>query len=217
MGKILACLLLTVASWPVMAQNTTDTRSLKISLQLGLGLSTNRVDADTDTVGFNTNGAGGRISFGPLFDIPFGQNYYFTTGLLYTPKRTGLSANVEGTNENIEETYSLQYLQVPLALKLYTGEVAIDKRLYFQLGGLIDININENPQDDAIYIENFNTFDASLLLGAGVEFKVGTNTMVYSGFTYQRGLGNTIDETIPLDGQLNIKNDLISLVVGVTL
>jgi hypothetical protein len=154
--------------------------------------------------------------FGPVYDHFITDNYSFSTGLLYAPKRVGLERrHPNDPTKNRAESYNLQYLQLPATLKLFTNELALDTRIFFQLGGITEIKINEKPMNkvDPI-VTRFQFFDVSLHLGAGVEHRLSYNTILFGGFFYNRGLINAAAKTPELDG-LRINNDLLGLDLGI--
>lgn len=187
----------------------------KIGLKFSPTLSTNRIIEDGDTNHtFTSNGVGGRIIFGPVVDLFITDNYYFSTGLLYAPKRVGVTVVPTTTQVGVQESYKLQYLQLPATLKLFTNELALDTRVYFQLGGLFEVKINEKAEEGNLFIEDFRPFDIGLHLGSGVEYRLGYNTLLFGGFFYNRGLVNIVANTQD-DVDVNIKNDLIGLEMGI--
>ena len=193
----------------------------KIGIKLAPTLSANRIDFTNPTGGGNysvsSNGVGGRIIFGPFVDILIAENYYFHTGLLYAPKRIGITVTDRSSNNTFEQSYRLQYLQLPVALKLFTNELALDTRVYFQLGGLLDIKISDRPGDDYSleFIDRTRLFDFTLHLGSGVEYRMGYNTILFGGVFYNRGLVNAVTRTMENGPDINVKNDLIGLDLGV--
>lgn len=204
-------LILLVAA--ILALQTVQAQS-KIGIKFSPTLSTNRINDEDPAYAFSSNGVGGRFIFGPIVDLFITDNYYFSTGLLYAPKRAGLTITPP-TGGRIQETYKLQYLQVPATLKLFTNELALDTRVYFQLGGLLEVKINEKPQQNTfIYIDRFRPFDIGIHLGTGVEYRLGYNTLLFGGFYYNRGLINSVTRTFG-DVDVNIKNDLVGLDIGV--
>jgi hypothetical protein len=153
---------------------------------------------------------------GPIFDLFLGDNYSFSTGLFYAPKRVGLEVTNRTTNITRTEAYNLQYLQLPASLKLFTNELALDTRIYFQIGGMLDVKINEKAQrDDNIYINKFQFFDFGVHLGSGVEYRLGYNTVLFGGFFYNRGLVNAARRTPEFANNLRINNDLVGLDFGI--
>lgn len=186
----------------------------KVGIKFSPTLSTNRVNDVSDGISYDENGVGGRFIFGPVLDLFITENYYFSTGLLYAPKRVGVTVTPP-TGATAEEAYKLQYLQIPATLKLFTNELALDTRVYFQLGGLFELKISDKPSEETYqYIEGFRLFDLGVHLGTGVEYRVGYNTLLFGGIYYNRGLINVVTKTLG-DADINIKNDLLGLEFGV--
>ena len=187
---------------------------VKLGFQFSPTLSTNRIDESSDSLAYNTHGIGLRFIAGPIVDFPITENYHFSTGLMIASKRAAFKAD-DGTNE-ITERYGLQYLQIPVTMKLFTNEVALDKKLYLQLGAIMEVNLKEKEKEEHYYIvENFKFFDTALMVGLGMEYKMGVNTIVFGGLSYRRGLLNTISEQVRSADELNLKNDCLSLDLGV--
>lgn len=178
-------------------------------------LSTNRVDYDRDTQNrdFTSNDTGLRFSGGPIVDIALTENYFVSTGALFISKRAGVTGRENQMTR--EEVYNLQYVALPATLKLYTNEISIDTKVYFQFGGTFEFLVSQKEKnEDNIYVTDFGIFDSSLLFGIGAEYRAGFNTSLFGGFSYSRGLINSVDETT-LENNLIIKNDLLSLNLGI--
>lgn len=188
---------------------------VKIGLQLSPVLSSNRVETQSDQYTLKNDGSKLKFKLGVIVDLPLSDNYYFSTGLLYVPKRVALKATETLTNITIAEEYNLQYLQIPLTMKLYTNEISLDTRLFFNLGANAEIAISEKFDKDNVIIEDFKFFDMSLVLGAGIEYKLGTNTTVYGAIVYNRGLVNPIGDALDVGEKILLKNDMISLDLGI--
>lgn len=192
----------------------TSAQKIKLGFKFSPTISTNRIDDSTDSISYSTDGAGLRFATGPTVDIPITEYYHFSTGILLVSKKSAFKA-VSQTNSRQEE-YKLQYLQVPLTLKLFTNEVALDKKVYFQIGTSMEFNVKEKPKKESYYvIENFRFFDSSLLVGLGLEYKMGLSTIVYGGFSYSRGFFNTVQDEVRSGDDLVLKNDYIGLDLGV--
>lgn len=191
----------------------------KIGIKFAPTLSTNRINSTGEGYSVNSNGVGGRFIFGPIVDLLIVENYYFNTGLLFAPKRIGITVTNTTTATPIseEQTYKLQYLQLPATLKLFTNELALDTRVFFQLGGLLDVKIASNTQDNYTtnFIDKTRLFDFSVHLGTGVEYRLGYNTLLFGGIFYNRGLVNAVTRTAEGGPDINVKNDLIGLDLGV--
>ena len=183
--------------------------------RLGLKLSpvvvSNRATNDAQTV--ENDGSSLKLSIGLIVDKPLAESYFLSSGLVYVPKRAAFRP--EDPLASPEE-YTLQYLQIPATIKLFTNEVAPDFKVYFQIGAGLEIKVFDEPDNpDFVTIESFNPVDFSVILGTGVEYRAGINTTLFGGISYQRGLINTVNETIPTAEDLQIRNTVVSFDLGV--
>ena len=186
---------------------------VKVGVQLSPTLSFNRVSGETDNLDFSSQGIGGRLLAGAVVDYMLTENYFVSSGVFFVPKRVGLR---DGATNEIKETYKLHYLQIPATMKLFTNEVALDTRIYFQGGFALDFKLKEdNISEKAEYVNDFGFADASLLLATGAEYRYGYNTILFGGFSYRRGFGNVVRNAAASAGDLVIKNDLFSLDFGI--
>lgn len=174
-------------------------------------ISFNRIDAEADNTDFRTDGVGLRFQLGPVFDFEFKENHYFSTGIIFTSKRSVFVA--DSLNTSYPEDYNPQYLQVPITLKLFTEEIGLDKKIYFQFGGTVDFMTNNEGNEDNI-VQSFKFFDLNSLLAIGLEYGVGINTKVFGGVVYQRGLLNVIKDNVYNDN-FKLRNDFVALEVGI--
>ncbi len=195
---------------------------IKLGFKISPGFAFNSIVSKDEVYdGLSPNGIGLRFSAGPVADYFFADNYAFHTGLWYTVKRASIEGNVGTTTYN--SVYNLQYIQAPIALKFFTNEVSTDLKLYFLLGGTIDIKVAEKPKDkaDNTFYKNaadkrvFRPADISLLLGGGGELVMGTNTALFFGLSYNRGLINSLASGSQLDKEVKLRNSLLSLDFGV--
>ncbi|MDN5204409.1 outer membrane beta-barrel protein [Fulvivirgaceae bacterium BMA10] len=188
-----------------------------IPLELGIKISpyliSNRSSTESDTLHISGNGANLSLGGGIFLKKSIGSNYYFTSGLIYIPKKVNVELRNNNTNSTIIEKFNLQYLQVPVHLMLFTNEITLDTKIYFLTGLNFEVKISEkNKSNENVYIDTFKFFDTSLSLGTGIEYRLGHSTMLYLGLVYQRGLFNIISEQlINSDSDLVVKNDLFSL------
>lgn len=174
-------------------------------------ISFNRIDAKADNTDFDTDGVGLRFQLGPIFDFEFKENHYFSTGIIFTSKRSAFT--IESGSATYKENYTPQYLQVPITLKLFTEEIGLDKKLYFQFGGTIDFMTNNEGEDENI-VQSFRFIDLNSLLAIGLEYGIGINTKIFGGLVYQRGLLNVINKNFYGDN-FNLRNDFVGLEIGV--
>ncbi|MBT2557782.1 PorT family protein [Hymenobacter sp. ISL-91] len=138
---------------------------------------------------------------GLIVDYFFGQNYAFSTGLELVGKGGTVSFFDGASRRRYEQKLSLQYLQVPLTVKLFTNDVAEDTKVYFQLGGALGGVIGARVDGDKFYTSPVTGSrtkatkhviipDANLRLGAGIERQLGQTTRFLLGASYHRGLLN---------------------------
>ena len=205
MKKITLLAAFVISFFTVQAQNT----GLEIGLKVSPSISTNRVVAPS-TFNMEKYGSKPRFGIGLVLDYFFSENYAFSTGLEYTMKGAAvkysqLSSNTNGnaprtiTNTRPVDEFNVQYLQIPVGFKLYTNEVTTDMRVYFQLGTSLNARISGNLNGDKFYkdefsgedvkaYKRFNIFEADAVIGSGIELQLGSNTKVFGGLSYHRGL-----------------------------
>lgn len=154
------------------------------------------------------------FAYGVLADIPFSDNYYFSTAL--TVSTLNAKTSQPGVNTSV---YKLQYLELPLTLKLKSNEMD-NRKFYGQFG--LNTGINIGSKQDIMYTNSatpdeknkdvsnlINTFRAGLLLGGGAEWKVAENMSVLTGLSYSNGFSDVFD------GDAKAKNSYISLNLGI--
>lgn len=183
---------------------------VKLGLKLAPVISANRAKNDAQTV--ENDGSKMKFSIGLVADKVLSDTYYLSTGLIYLPKRAAFR-NADGT---VEEEYKLQYLQIPATLKLFTNELAPDMKAYLQLGAALEIKVFDEAEDPTyINIEKFTPIDIPVILGAGIEYRAGINTTLFGGFSYQRGLINAVNEASAAFEDLQLRNAVFSIDLGV--
>ncbi|QHV98983.1 porin family protein [Spirosoma endbachense] len=203
------------------------THLIEMSIRFAPSLDLNTAEGTGSYTGFRSNGAGVRMSVGPSLDYFFFKNRYaFSTGLWYTIKRSGFQMPGSfgqtiwnpGAPEK-ESIYNLQYLQVPLTVKLFANNIAPNMRLYIQTGGLVSIKLAERALDqprNGLYLaesggdrRQYGFGDVEMLLGTGIQYKINQNNAFNIGFSYQRGLIN-----VARGSQLVSKNRVVALDLG---
>lgn len=148
-------------------------------------------------------------------DFPMGRNYYFGSGVGYVSRRINLVKNQSEVGSE-SKSYNVQYVQIPATFKLFTSEVALDKRLYFQFGPVFDIAVHTRETDpDVSMINQFQPLDVTLLFATGMEIQIGAYTALGLGISYSRDLVNIVKT--PAEGLqgVSIKNDLFALELSI--
>lgn len=146
------------------------------------------------------------------------------------------AANDPKSAYNVEYTFKTRYVDIPLMMKFRTDEFGYS-RVYFEVGtslsflwraradvsqniftdkegGNTDRNINENKNDfngatSSAQDDNLLFMRVPLNVGAGWEYALSTNTVIFAGVRYSGGLFNVMraDDTKAF-------NNFISLNVG---
>lgn len=177
-----------------------------------------------------------KLSFGGgiFVDYFFGENYAFNTGLFLTGKGGTIGYNDRAsapgggtTGVRAEQKISLQYLEVPLTVKLFTNEVAPATRVYFQVGGSLAVPVQARIDGEKYYTDPYNNnqtkasshvlaVDVNLIGGAGVEYQLGQSTKLLAGISYHHGLidfDRYFEKTRDFS-DVNIKNSVFALDLG---
>jgi len=197
----------------------------EIGLKITPSISGNRVVAP-DEFNFKSLNAKTHFGGGVIADYFFSENYAFSTGLIYNARGAGVSYNYSpttgSTRQQGSDEFSIQYLEIPITLKLYTNDIATDTKLYFQAGGSLDprisakVNNDKLDADDESNTRHFNFMDISALIAAGAEKQVGESTKVFAGISYHRGLADIDNyyEDRFNNKKIEIKNSYFALDLG---
>ncbi len=158
------------------------------------------------------------------FTIAGNANYGFSTGILINSQGGTLTNSMyhDGTttmfnkgdstttllNEFAEstETYKLQYLDIPLTLKLRTNEIG-NFTYYGQFGLDLSFNIKarqdidykfpsepEISEEDLNISDDISLFRTALQVGGGVEFNISGDTYLVGGIVWNNGLTNIFND-----------------------
>ncbi|MGV3541371.1 MAG: porin family protein [Rufibacter sp.] len=207
-------------------------RQAKAQVEIGVkftpSLAYNRTLAQ-DKYNFEGDGADLGFGVGVMVDYFFGANYALSSGLMYnikggTVSYSFITDDAIGLPQSGKDELSLQYLEIPVALKLFTNEISTDTKLYFQAGGSLNTMLAAKVNDKKVdnegdkFTERFNLFEIGVLIGAGAEWQIGTSTKLFGGITYHRGLTDIDDDYYAKtfgDDKVELKNDSFSLDFGI--
>jgi hypothetical protein len=163
------------------------------------------------------------VNIGLNLDMFFAPNYAFMTGI--SINNTGGNLTFENikilkTGSGDEELpagsrihYKMQYINIPLGLKLKTNEIGY-LTFFAHLGLNSGINIKATAEVDDWELENENIsdeihlFDLGYFIGAGAEYSIGGNAAVVLGLTYTNGF---IDITDGNDSKVTLSNFAIRI------
>lgn len=186
----------------------------RLGLQLSSAIPVYHISHVQDGNTLNVASPGIRPVLSLSVDIPLGQTYFIGTGASFMSTPLHIMYLSEDGLE-ITNNYKLQHIQVPLTLRMLTDEIAIDKRVYVQVGSLMEVLVyNDDTNSSPTLIERFKPITFTFYIGAGVEFHVGTRTLITTGLSYNRGISNMISED-NTDNSILLKKDMFSLDIGI--
>jgi hypothetical protein len=210
--------LATCISVQLLGQNNSDMDSRKI--RFGLFGSPNFGWVKPNIPEFSKSGLQPRIGFGYgiMMDYKFSEspNYLFSTGFNLTTNGGGLVepwetfvANSDTTNLQFlgknDRTYRLQYINIPLLLKMRTSDVGY--MTYFGAIGLdVGVRTQARVNNDYTWIgqnaltpsdeegldikNNINLMRLALNITLGTEYNLTGNTNMYIGAGFHNGFTN---------------------------
>ncbi len=196
------------------------------------------VPGSTTTVGNNTysnsaNGAGFGFGYGVNLEFYFSQNYGIATGIEvnqfgvnYTNITSTKTGSVTDSSINTAHVQSMQYLQIPILLKLRTNAIGPIKYFgQFGLGTGFLLSAKDNPtvtrtvyatSFPATTTDNANVYKQSdfirlgLNVGLGLEYSLAGSTSIQVSLNYDNAFTN-----VNSDGNNSVLAKGVTLVVGV--
>ena len=152
------------------------------------------------------NGVSLGFSYGLIGDFNFAENYSFSTGITITTingKSTEVNAVPYYSPPSASATpyelkYMMQYIEVPLTIKLKTSEIN-GVRWYgqfglsndFRIGAKQDAKSNGTTLADEMNATDYTRFyRAGMIIGGGGEFSMSGKTSLLLGLTYNNGFTN---------------------------
>jgi hypothetical protein len=142
------------------------------------------------------------LNTGIAFDFFFMKNYAFSAGfslnnaggkMLYNDSISFAQAfDTLGIPRGTLLKHNLQYLSVPLGLKLKSEEMGFTT-FYFHGGFVPMLNINAKTSSDVLGIDRenikpeINFFNFNYFLEAGIEYRLAGNTAVVAGLKWSSG------------------------------
>ncbi len=199
MKKTVFALLLVFGAVNLFAQNAS---------QLRLGLTAHPNFGFLKVENGEGNGFSTGFTYGLISDFEFAENYCFATGLTVTSiNGSGMILNYQpyhntaGGDQKYDVKFKMQYLQIPLSIKLKTDETNNMKwfgqfglTTDFRIGAKQDVKGGTISLSDVKASSNTNFFRAGMLIGGGVEYRVSGKTSLLGGLTYNNGLTNIADK-----------------------
>ena len=191
--QLLIVIMLTLPFFVTAQDSEFKSTQLGFSLTPNIGwLRFNDNDPDTEPDGSKIG-----FSYGVLADLGLSasKNYYFSTAFTLT------SINTKAKALNSITTYKIQYIEVPLTLKLKSNGSNM-KRFYGQFGLGTGLKIGAKSSGyrgttdfkDENITKSVNAFRLSLIAGAGAEWTIDKSLALQTGLTFNNGFTDIIDD-----------------------
>lgn len=206
-------------------------------VEIGLKVSPSISYLRTNSQSNDFQNGNSKLGFGGgiFIDYFFGENYAFNTGLFLTGKggsyaykeNSVLGTPVAGTT-TVTQKLGIDYLELPVTIKLFTNEIASGTRLYFQVGPSVAVPVGARLNGDKYTNDPFNSnaqtkssdrvfaVDFNVLGSVGAEYQLGHSTKVLTGISYHHGLVD-LDRYFEKDRgfkDVSIKNSVFALDLG---
>lgn len=171
------------------------------------------------------------IGYGFIGEMTIANNFSFATG--FDVSYVGGKLQKQGVSyiyppdtisslSNENSTYKLQYLDIPLTLKMKTNE--INYITYFaRIGGSIGIALKAKADREysvigsstSITVQDVDLVDekkfmrTNFLIGAGIEYSLGGTTSALAELSFVNGLTYLIDDTKAIGNYVMLKFGVI--------
>jgi hypothetical protein len=190
----LVALLFLLASPFLRAQDYYSSRYLDRPVSMGITLSPNLSWMQYGDENEYSSSAKLGFSYGLAADFAFSPNYYFATGLLVN------TLSSQNTTPIHEGTYRIQYVEIPLALKLKSTQRYF-RSYYGQFGFTTGFNVNGkqkvSPDFKRTELKNDQFLRMGLQIGGGVEWQLDHNLIFVTGLTYNNGFTKVLKPGSP--------------------
>ncbi len=189
----------------------------------------------SDTKGYASDGSKFGFSYGLITDFNFASKYAFSTGIDIT-YRGGKFKTIQELKTKVNEdsvistsaAYVLQYLEIPITLKLKTNEIG-SVTYYVQVGVAPGINIRARknyesttqttvlgtqytttaPGSKIDAQSEINSLNLSMIIGGGVEYTLSGQTVLVGGIQFNNGFLDVFD------GDPKVNSNYLALTLGI--
>lgn len=187
-------------------------------VQFGIKLGPNIGWMKPNSETYSSDGSVVGFNWGFITQFNLAENYVINTGfnVTYNNGKLKYPHNPDSVEGIMQRKYNLQYLEIPICLKMQTKQMG-----YFTYYGKIGIGVSFNLRakaKDVFNIEPEVTKDIkdditfmreSLIVGAGLQYSLGGNTSLMFEIVFNNGFSdilkgkNSADPTIKQDAISN--------------
>ena len=183
-----------------------------------------------DVSEFSNDGTRMGFNFGLIMDNYFTENYAFATGIsmnyvggnLLLNSAYKIEDNSGDTLDLVQDsrlTYRLQYVNIPLGLKLktnpigfisFTSNVGLTPQI--NIKGLLEYEAEDGNKLKENISNEFNLFNLGYHIGVGMEYNIGGNSAITASIIYTNGfLDLTKDEKDSIEDNITMNNVALKL------
>jgi len=178
---------------------------LKIGLRFSPIISNGQiVDANGNTVADDVTAKVG-ISYGLMANYGFTENYGIHSGVHIVTKGFNRAGGVivDSAIQNIEENVSITTVEIPLGLKLRTGEISNGLHINGLFGLALEITASNRNRWTGVNPFTYETgasgtfqnrfvtpINLGFIFGAGGEYEINKVGIINFGLVYHRGITN---------------------------
>ena len=226
MKKIILLGMIMTSSFALLAQDES-------TVHFGLKAAPSFAWLKTDSKDYTANGSKFGFSYGLMTEFNFTKRYAFATGIDVAYRGGKLKSifnipNINGGDSAVftsEQAMILQYVEIPLTLKLKTNEIGY-LTYFLQVGVSPGVNIRAkadskttlqangvttSASEDGIDIkDDINSFNLSMIIGGGVEYTLSGSTTLLVGVQFNNGFMDVAD-----GDDLKANSNYLALTVGI--
>ncbi len=193
-------------------------------LQFGIKLGTNIGWLKSDAEDYSSEGSSFGFNWGFITDFNLAPNYGLTTGFNITYNNGKLKyPHVQDTVSGVmQRKYKLQYLEIPLCLKMRTKQIGY-MTYYGKIGFGVSFNLkakakdvfNVEPEETRNIQDDIVLMRESLIVGAGCQYSVGGSTSITLEILFNNGFSDILKGNNSADE--SIENDATSKYIEINL
>jgi opacity protein-like surface antigen len=180
----------------------------------GAVLSNLTYDKDTQA-NLDQNNVSKKMRFGFQagvgYEIPFSENFSIVPGIYYSTAGSKVEGTIEGTT--YKDTLSMSGIVIPIDLKLSFNGPFIAVGPY--LGFILSAKDISSPGESTDILDEINKFHFGLSFGGGIEFNMGSMTLVVKA-AYQLGFTN-LHKAEDASDTGSMKHNAIIILAGIKL
>lgn len=189
------------------------TKAQDQKFHFGLKVSPTMAWMKPDTKGVDSEGAKLGFSYGIITEFNFQENYAIASGVQVTYRGGKLSFPNPLLPGRFESTYNIQYIELPITLKMKTNDLA-GFRYFGQFGFVPGVNISAKAdipgEDDADIKDDIVPVNVAMLIALGTEYTISGSTVLMTSLEFNNGFIDILEAN-----SAKARTNYIALNIGV--